>query len=309
MHIGFLTDALAHLTLDEVLDKVKELGLTEVEIATGNWSNAPHIDLDAIVDSPELQAELQQKLADRGLALGALNASGNVLDPATGPEQAENARKTVRLAQALGITKIVMMSGLPPVNPTDLVAPWIVTCWPAENVGNREKQWETAIAFWREFAAFAADHGIERLALEMHGDQLAYNAPTLLRLRAEIGDIIGANMDPSHLMWMGADPIASVRLLGDAIYHVHAKDTKIEESVAVRTRLETSFFDHVAERSWNYVTLGEGHPGGTAFWRDFVAALAEAGYDGVLSIEHEDESYSPEAGLTKAVSVLEEALA
>lgn len=309
MHIGFLTDGLSHLTLDEALDHVAALGLSEVEIATGNWSNAPHIDLDRVLDSPELQAELTQKLADRGLTLGALNASGNVLDPVTGAEQAETARKTVRLAQALGIKKIVMMSGLPPVNPTDLVAPWIVTCWPAQNGPNRERQWETAIAFWREFAAFAAGHGIEKIALEMHGDQLAYNAPTLLRLRAEIGEIIGANMDPSHLMWMGADPIASVRLLGAAIYHVHAKDTRIEDSAGVRTRLETSFFDRVGERSWNYVTLGEGHPDGAGFWRDFVAALAEVGYDGVLSIEHEDESYSPESGLAKAVGVLEQALA
>lgn len=309
MHIGFLTDGLGHRSLDETLDQVKDLGLTEVEIATGNWSNAPHIDVVAMVESEELRAELLEKLAARGITLGALNASGNVFHPVTGKQQTEVARNTVRLAAQLGVPTVVMMSGLPPVNPTDKVVPWITTCWPAENVEHLERQWATAIPFWKEFTAFASDQGIERIALEMHADQLAYNPAALLRLREEVGEVVGANMDPSHLMWMGADPIASVRHLGDAIYHVHAKDTKIEDRAAVRSQLETLFWDRVEERAWNYVTMGEGHPGGAVFWRDFIGALTEAGYDGVLSIEHEDVAYVPEEGLAKAVRVLEEALA
>lgn len=309
MHIGFLTDGLGHRPLDSALDAVRDLGLTEVEIATGNWSSAPHVDLDGLLASGERRAELQEQLASRGLKLGALNASGNILHPVTGAQHADVARKTMRLASLLGVTKVVMMSGLPAVHPGDKVAPWIVTCWPQENVPNRELQWEQAIAFWREFAVFAADQGIEKVALEMHGDQLVYNAPTLLRLREEIGGIVGANMDPSHLMWMGADPVESVRHLGDAIYHVHAKDTRIEDRAGVRTTLETLFFDRIGERAWNYVTLGEGHPGGAGFWREFVGALAGVGYDDVLSIEHEDVAYTAEEGLEKSVRLLEVVLA
>lgn len=308
MHIGFLTDGLGHHSLDSTLDHVDALGLKEVEIATGNWSEAPHVDISALVESERLRGVLIEKLSSRGITLGALNASGNVLHPLTGEQQTEIACKTVRLAGLLGVHTVVMMSGLPPVDSRDKVAPWITTCWPAENVEHVEQQWQKAIPFWREFAAFAADQGVQRIALEMHANQLVYNAPTLLRLRDEVGPIVGANMDPSHLMWMGADPIASVRLLGDAIYHVHAKDTRIEGAAAVRTRLETLFWDHVQERAWNYVTMGEGHPGGVDFWRKFVGELAAAGYDGVLSIEHEDLSYSPEEGLTRAVHLLEAAL-
>lgn len=309
MHIGFLTDGLAGLPLDQVIDTVVGLGLREIEIPTGNWSDAPHLDLDAMIASQDRRDELTGMLADKGVRLGALNINGNVLSPVNGAEQAGNARNTVLLAEQLGITKIVTMSGLPPVFPGDRVAPWIVTCWPAENVPNRERQWQTTVGFWKEFAPFAADHGIERIALEMHADQMIWNPPTLLHLREEIGEIIGANMDPSHLMWMGADPLACIEYLDGAIYHVHAKDTRIEDLARVRTRLEPLFFDRRDERAWNYVTLGEGHPGGVEYWRQFCTALRRSGYDGVLSIEHEDVAYAPEAGLAKAVDVLKEAIA
>ena len=134
----------------------------------------------------------------------------------------------------------------------------------------------------------------------MHGQQVVYNVPTLQRLREAVGPVVGANYDPSHLMWMGADPIAAIDALGDAIYHVHAKDTRIEPTVALRSRLETS--PDVAERAWNYVTLGHGHD--ATFWREFCAALQQAGYDDVLSIEHEDQSMDPVEAVTESVALL-----
>lgn len=308
MHIGFLTDGLGSLPLEQALDIVAELGLTEVEIATGNWSQAPHIELDELVLDARKRRALADSLADHGLRLGALNASGNVLHPTTGPEQDRVARQTMLLAEQLGVDTIVMMSGLPAVHDGDRVAPWITTCWPPENGENLERQWETAVRHWGGLAAFADVHGIRRIALEMHADQLVFNTPTLLRLRGEVGDILGANMDPSHLMWMGADPIASVRALSGAIHHVHAKDTRIEAAADTRTRLETLFFDRRAERAWNYVTLGEGNPGGVGFWSEFCRALQESGYDGVLSIEHEDVAYPAETGLAKAITALRQAM-
>jgi sugar phosphate isomerase/epimerase len=101
-------------------------------------------------------------------------------------------------------------------------------------------------------------------------------------------------------MWMGADPIAAIDALGDAIYHVHAKDTRLEPSVALRSRLETS--PDVSERAWNYVTLGHGQD--AAFWREFCAALQQAGYGDVLSIEHEDQSMDPVEAVTESVALL-----
>jgi sugar phosphate isomerase/epimerase len=150
--------------------------------------------------------------------------------------------------------------------------------------------------------AHATEHGVERLCVEMHGQQVVYSVPTLVRLREAVGPVVGANYDPSHLMWMGAHPMAANDALGDAIYHVHAKDTRIEPAVALHSRLETLPPAQAAERAWNYVTLGHGH--GEDFWSDFCAALERVGYDDVLSIEHEDQTMDPVEAVTESVALL-----
>ncbi len=304
MHLGFLTDGLGHRPFVEVLGIVADLGLSEIELTTGNWSRSPHVDLELLLADGARREKLSWELADHGLHIGALNASGNPLHPITGSQHDAVTRDTIRLAGLLDVHKIVMMSGLPAVYEGDRTAPWITTCWPPENVTNRQRQWEAAVEYWRNLVAFAHDHGVDRIAVEMHADQLVYNAPTLLRLREAVGGVVGANMDPSHLMWMGADPVASVKLLGDAVYHVHAKDARIEAAAAVRTHLETLPFKERGERAWNYVTLGEGHPGGVEFWQRFCRALQQGGYDGVLSIEHEDVAYTAEEGLRRSAALL-----
>jgi sugar phosphate isomerase/epimerase len=87
------------------------------------------------------------------------------------------------------------------------------------------------------------------------------------------------------------------------IYHVHAKDTRVDpHNSEINTVLETKPGDQVKDRSWNYVTLGYGHP--EIWWCDFVSLLRQVGYDDVLSIEHEDTSMSPMAGVEKSVSLL-----
>ena len=308
MRIGLVSDGLAHLPLAAALDVARDLGIEEIELGVGNWSPAPHLDLDRQLTDPEARTELLESLAERGLRLSALNASGNPLHPIDGGEQDRVTRGAFDLAALLGVDTVVMMSGLPAVHAGDRVAPWITTCWPRENVANLEAQWRAVEAYWRELAPYARDRGVRRIAVEMHGDQLVYNAPTLLRLREAAGDIVGANLDPSHLMWMGADPLTTIRALAGAIHHVHAKDTRVEASAALRTVLETAFFDAHETRSWNFTALGEGHPGGPDFWREFCVELRRAGYDGVLSIEHEDVAYTPEEGLRRAVGVLRAAI-
>jgi sugar phosphate isomerase/epimerase len=135
-----------------------------------------------------------------------------------------------------------------------------------------------------------------------------YSAPGLQRLRAETGPVVGANFDPSHLLWMDADPLAAIRELGDAIYHVHAKDTRIEEGRrSVRSRLETLTVDHYQDRAWNYVSVGKGQS--EEFWAAFVAELAAAGYSGTLSIEHEDASVAPEGAIRDAARLLQRLVA
>ncbi len=163
------------------------------------------------------------------------------------------------------------------------------------------------IPYWRDLVAYANGLGIKKLCLELHGHQNVYNVETFFRLREAVGDTVGVNFDPSHLMWMGADPLAAIRALGDAIYHVHAKDTYVDPSVSgLNGRLETKPGDQPRHRAWNYVTLGYGH--GEVWWRQFCAALKLVGYNDVLSIEHEDTAMSPLEGVEKSVRLLREAM-
>jgi sugar phosphate isomerase/epimerase len=114
-------------------------------------------------------------------------------------------------------------------------------------------------AYWQELAKHADAHGV-KLAVELHSNQVVYNVPTMLRLRKEIGKTVGANLDPYHLMWMGADPLAAIDTLGSAIYHTHAKDTMINTPVAALTsRLEIGSLMDISGRSWSHITLGYGN--------------------------------------------------
>ena len=307
MHIGIVSDSVAALSTIEMLDLAAELSLDTVELGTGNWSTAPHLNLDRLLADEAAQAELIAAVTARGLRISALNANGNPLHPTTGAEQDRVVRDTIRLASLLGVKTVVTMSGLPAA-PGDRTPNWITSCWPPETTEILLQQWDIAVPYWQELAGVARQHDVQ-IALEMHANQLVYNAPTLLRLRDAAGSSVGANMDPSHLMWMGSDPIQSIRALGGAIYNVHAKDTRLESSrQALTSRLETLPWERIDERAWNYVTLGDGHPGGVEFWSQFIAALQASGYDGTLSIEHEDLAFPPVDGVRRSVDLLRTAL-
>ncbi|TPN92349.1 sugar phosphate isomerase/epimerase [Mesorhizobium sp. B1-1-5] len=304
MKIGMITDSLGNLSFDEMLRASAELELETLEFACGNWSSAPHIDLAAMLDSATTRAEFVAKIRDHGLTIAALNCSGNPLHPGPqGKQHRQVTEDTIRLASVLGIDRVVMMSGLPG-GPGDANPNWIITDWPPECADIQRYQWDDCIIpYWRNLVGFADNLGIRKLCLELHGHQAVYNVQTLFRLRDAVGETVGANYDPSHPMWMGADPIAAVRKLGSAIYYVHAKDTRIEPiPAAIDGTLDTRPPNHYAERAWNYITLGYGH--GETWWRQFCTALKQAGYDDVLSIEHEDMMLSPMEGMRKSVALL-----
>ena len=306
MKIGMLTDSLSDLDFDTLLNTAASLDIECLEFATGNWSTSPHLNLDAMLESGTLRKEFSAKLLAHGLTLSALNCSGNPLHPgAEGIRQHEVTLKTFKLARMLGIDRIVMMSGLPG-GPGDANPNWIITEWPPECRTILQYQWdEKLIPYWRNLVVEAEQMGIAKICLEFHGGQAVYNPHTLTRLRDSVGAIVGANYDPSHPIWMGADPLMAIPELKGAIYHVHAKDTHIEvRSASVDGLLETRAAERVAERSWNYVTLGHGH--NLEWWRAFCLALQHAGYDDVLSIEHEDASLAPLDGVGQSVQLLKE---
>ena len=304
MRIGLNTDSLGHLSFDEMLETAAGLGVETLEMCCGGWSSAPHVNLDLLLEKESERETFLAKIRDHDLEIDALNCSGNQLSPGErGKLDDRVVRNTMKLAQLMGVHRIVMMSGLPG-GPGDQNANWITTAWPPECHEILRYQWEdVAIPYWRDLVSKAGEHGIEEICVEQHAHQLVYNTETLLKLRNAVGEIVGVNFDPSHALWMGGDPLRAIRHLRGAIYHVHAKDTRIDpQNSEVNTLLETKPNERVAERSWNYVTLGYGHS--ELWWRDFVIQLKQNGYDDVLSIEHEDFNLSPVVGVQKSIELL-----
>ena len=207
----------------------------------------------------------------------------------------------------LGVERVVMMSGCPG-GPGDANANWVTTAWPPEAARVLAWQWdEVVIPYWKGLVVEAQAAGVSKLCLELHGQQNVYNVETLFRLRDAVGPVVGANFDPSHLFWMGADPLAATRVLAPAIYHVHAKDTRVDPATAsINSLIDTKPTERLLERSWSYVTLGYGHD--LLWWREFCSLLRLVGYDDVLSIEHEDMMLPPIDGVRKSVELLRAAI-
>jgi sugar phosphate isomerase/epimerase len=304
MKLGFVSDSLGGLSLEQMLDHAVRLGVAGVEVNTCGWSTAPHFDLQQMLGKPAAQKTLQAAFADRGLEIISLNANGNPLHP-TDPKQGEGLKDTIRVAGEMGIRTVCTMSGLPAGSATDTQPNWVVSSWPPETQTILQYQWqERLLPFWSEIVALAREHGVERIALELHGNQCVYNVPSLMKLREAVGPVVGANLDPSHLFWMGADPLVAAEVLGEAVYHVHAKDTLLNSPVQATTSLlENGSLMDIPARSWSYITLGFGH--GETWWREFCYRLKMAGYDGWLSIEHEDVLLNSLEGLEKSVALLQ----
>lgn len=310
MRLCLNTDGLGHLPFEEMVKTSAEIGVESLEIACGNWSGAPHIDLDEMVESAAAREAYMATIERHGLTLEALNCSGNQLEPnETGRAHQAVVEKTFRLAEQLGVKTIVMMSGLPGGNATDTTANWVTTCWPMSCQDILQYQWdEVLIPYWRRTVKLAESCGIEKIALENHGANCVYNAETLLKLRDAVGPMVGMNLDPSHHMWMGGDAIdMALALGGEAILHVHAKDLRKEKyKFAAQGGLETKFFDRCTERAWNYVALGYGE--NRRWWNEFISVLRMLGYDGPVSLEIEDKTMPALTAIKKSIQFLHDVL-
>lgn len=304
MKLCAVSESLGHLSFEDAAKVSTELGLAGLEIGTGNWCAAPHANLQSLLENKDKRREFLSVFERSGLSLAAFNCNGNQLHPVDGERQSKVVYDTLRAAELLGVDTLVLMSGLPAGGPADVRPNWVTCAWPLENGEILDWQWnEKLLPYWTKLAAAAKDFGVTKLCVELHGHQLVYNVPSLLKLRKEVGNIVGANLDPSHLFWMGADPLAAVDALGAAIHHVHAKDTFMNKpAVDLTSRLETLGHENVKDRAWSYITLGYGH--GEEWWRQFCYRLRLNGYDGWLSIEHEDIVLSRMEGMRRSVDLL-----
>lgn len=311
MKLSFCTDSLGHLPFEQMLDKLLELGVYGIEMTTGGWSAAPHVPTAALLESATRRQQFLQAIESRGMTIAALNVSGNPLDPGElGQRHQQDTENALRLAGELGVKKIVMMSGLPPASPHDTVPNWITytVSWPPTLKNCLDYQWnEVAIPYWRGLTERATTCGVEKFALENFSSMLVWNPETLFRLRDAVGPMVGMNLDPSHLIWMGADPIAAARALGPAIHHCHGKDVRLERGlVNVNGLLETKLVEDVANRAWNYVAVGCGQD--LQWWKEFFSVVRMMGYNEWVSLEMEDLTMSVEAGITSSVAALQQTI-
>jgi sugar phosphate isomerase/epimerase len=309
MKLGVFTVLYGDVQLEVAMDRFAKAGLNAIEIGTGNYPGSSHCDVDNLLENNIRCKDYISKINDKGLEISALSCHGNPLHPnkKIAQEHHNVFRKTVFLAEKLGIQNVVNFSGCPGDTDNAEFPNWVTCPWPNDFSNVLKWQWDKkVIPYWKSEAKIAKDHGV-RICFEMHPGFVVYNTETLLKIRQECGDNIGANFDPSHLFWQGIDPILSIRALGKAIFHVHAKDTRIYESNSkLNGVLDTKSYGQENIRSWIFRTVGYGH--GEEFWKDFVSTLRICGYDGTLSIEHEDSLMSKDEGFYKAVDFLKDIL-
>ncbi len=301
MKLGVLTNLASQMSLDDALDYFAEAGLEAIEIS----ARGAHCPLDELLASKKARTEYLAKFSDRGLFISAISAHGNPVhpDPKVAKDCHERHRKAIRLARLLEVPVVNGFSGCPGGGPGDKTPNWVTCPWPPDFLKILDWQWnKKLIPYWRQESKFLAKHGI-KFGFEMHPGFCVYNTETLLKLRDACGDNLGANFDPSHLLWQGMDPLVCLRDLAGAVYHVHAKDCRVDPvNVAKNGVLDTKHYSDELNRAWVFRTVGYGHD--ETFWKDFVSTLRMTGYDYVLSIEHEDSLMSVNEGFMKAVEFL-----
>jgi len=311
MRIGVFTVLYGALPLEQALDRIAALGVRTVELGAGGYVGTAHCDPAALLADAGALQRFRQALSERDMTISALSHHANPLHPDAAVADAHHAswRRALELAQELEVGVVVGFSGCPGDHPDARRPNWVTCPWPTDFAEILEWQWEERVLpYWAAEAPRAEAAGV-RIGFEMHPGMVVYNPETFFRLRDAAGSAVCCNYDPSHMFWQGIDPVDTVRDLGraGALVHVHAKDTQLDAGNIRRNGvLDTKPYGDVLDRSWTFRTIGFGH--GEELWRQLLSTLVAVGYDGAVSIEHEDPLMSVDEGLAKAVRLLEQAL-
>ena len=329
MKLGVYNAILHDRPLEEAIKVIADLGLNGIEINSGGFLPPVHIpEIDEIIADPAAAKAYLARFDGTGVEIAGLNCNGNPLhpNPIIGDKHAEDVRRSIRAAAALGQNRVVTMSGLPGGEPGTLHPNWIVNAWNSAALDVLDYQWEIAAKFWSEIDQFAGDHGV-KVALELHPQNIVFNARDIRKLVKLTGATnIGVEMDASHLFWQQADPVAVVRELGSLIFHAAAKDVRINAKNARLNGVLDNGFRRLSpdeprvnlggdewanewpkDSSWDFVALGKGHD--AAYWTEFIRALHDVDPDMCLNIEHEDTELGRIEGLQVAADVLKSAWA
>lgn len=304
MQLSVVNGVFGGVTLEESLKFLSDKGVKQLELGVGGYPGTVHADAKVLINDEKARKELMDTFNKYGMTISALSVHGNCVHP--NKEIAQSFQKDFEsaciLAGQIGVDRIVTFSGCPGSDPDAKQPNWVTCAWPPEYLDILDYQWnEILIPYWKEAVAFANKNGVKKIALEMHPGFCVYNPETLLKLREAVGPTIGANLDPSHLLWQGMDIIDVIYYLKDAIYYFHAKDTEMNErNVRKNGVLDTKHYSDLENRSWVFRTMGYG----TDNWKKIISALKVIGYDDSISIEHEDALMAPFEGLEKAIDYL-----
>ncbi|GAA0135723.1 sugar phosphate isomerase/epimerase [Paenibacillus sp. YSY-4.3] len=308
MKLGVFLVLFGGRSLEEALDMAAAQGLKAVEIGTGGYPGNSHCNPDVLLEDKAALERFKKAVESRGMIISALSCHGNPLHPqkAIAKEFHDVFVKTVQLAERLEVPVVNTFSGCPGDHEDAKYPNWPVAPWPNDYQEILDWQWKNkVIPYWTEWGKYAADRNV-KIGLELHGGFSVHTPGTLLRLREAAGEVIGANLDPSHMWWQGIDPVQAISILGraGAIHHFHAKDTSVDPiNVNMHGITDMQSYTAMMDRAWQFRTVGYGHDLKT--WSDIVSALRLVGYDYVISIEHEDGLMSIEEGFTKAARNLQ----
>ncbi len=315
MKLSICTDVFGKIPFTEMLDKVAAYGIEGIELTAGGWGGCNFIpSAEELINNDAKREAFKAEIDKRGLKISALNCSGNpLIDTPMGHAHSKTMRDTFVLAGKLGVDTVVTMSGLPAGAPGDKTPNWFVSTvsWPEYDgfnymVEGVKYQWQVAQEWWKETCRIAKANGVKKIAIEEFPGTLVHNVRTFRKLCEVVGadsDVLGLNLDPSHLMIQGAEPIAAARALGDKIFYVHGKDARPEQyNVDIDGLLENLPVDCTKDRTWNYVAVGCGRD--LKWWKEFFSVCSMMGYDGYVSLEMEDLTMSVEAGLETSIEAL-----
>lgn len=273
MHVGILTAPLRTRPLAELIPWAAEQGIRALEIDVRPGS---HLDAQTVSDSAV--DELRGLLDQHGVSISSLACYANMTGVTE--EQARSGHESIvaaiALGQRLGVDTVCTLAG-----------------FPASGKNRAQTIAADLAGVFRPLLDLAGQSGV-RLALE---NWYATNIQHLDHWRAVFEQLpdahFGLNFDPSHLDWQGIDVNAAVHEFKDRIFHVHAKDVSVDLAKLKRV-------GYNGDGWWRYTLPGYGR----ILWGDFITTLRDIGYDGVLSIEHEDRAFPAEEGFSKAARYL-----
>jgi sugar phosphate isomerase/epimerase len=274
MKVGILTAPFGDVTFDKVLEFAEGALITGLEVTAGPGSK--HIDPARLTKARA--AKLRDDVEQRGIEITSLAYYANTTNPKTMKKVQAHAKKAIDAADLLGVPTVCLLAG-----------------GPVEGMSKIETIRKVAPKAFRPILAHARKKGVN-IALENYFATLLQGLDTFECLFDTIKDeTLGLNYDPSHLVHQECDHLAPVSMFGPRIYHTHAKDTLIDKRMRAQVGIYGSGW-------WRYVIPGFGN----IDWGEYIAHLRINGYDGVLSIEHEDGSQTREEGFIRGATYLEQ---